>query len=586
MDIKRKQKQEDWLDNSSLQDIADSIDREIEKIKYKYVDDDYTQSHQAGDGVLDLINSLKEKPEVGVPLFGPLINSVTRGARLRKFYLRSAPTGCGKALPNDSLVPTPDGWKKVKDVQVGSFLFDRLGNPTRVIGKFPQPKPLDSYKIETRDGRIVYSSLDHLWTYYEGKTKRTETLEKLIQRLNNPKRTQPISFPTNGPVEFKENKDLISPFVAGRAIAKILTYRNRYKSFEQSSVVRKVYTLEPIEQRFVSEYPSMDQVPYIPDEYINCSRKQRLEFLKGMQMGFGGREDAFLIPYVSDNLEHSLRRMAWSLGMDVEVCGRYFSGKRVSTVRFVKQDSSYLEVLRVTKTGRQEEMTCFRVDNAESLFLMEDFLVTHNTRSLIADACNFACNKIYDDNFGWIKNGVSQPTLFIATEQDKSEVQTMMLAFLSNVNEEHILNGKYLPDEEERVIQAGQILMESPLWVEYLPDFSLQDVENKIKKNVREHNVAYVLFDYVHVSMKILEEITKRSGGVRLREDNVLFMLATRLKDLANQYGIFILSATQLNAQYVDSETPDQNLLRGTECALIHLIRFANGVLYRANGKT
>lgn len=65
--------------------------------------------------------------------------------------------------------------------------------------------------------------------------------------------------------------------------------------------------------------------------------------------------------------------------------------------------------------------------------------------------------------------------------------------------------------------------------------------------------------------MKILEEITKRSGGVRLREDNILFMISIRLKDLCNQYGIFIMSATQLNADYVESETPDQNLLRGAK---------------------
>lgn len=45
-------------------------------------------------------------------------------------------------------------------------------------------------------------------------------------------------------------------------------------------------------------------------------------------------------------------------------------------------------------------------------------------------------------------------------------------------------------------------------------------------------------------SMKILEEVTRRSGGVKLREDNVLFMLSNRLKDLCNKYGIFILTAT------------------------------------------
>ena len=42
-------------------------------------------------------------------------------------------------------------------------------------------------------------------------------------------------------------------------------------------------------------------------------------------------------------------------------------------------------------------------------------------------------------------------------------------------------------------------------------------------------------------------------------------MLSTRLKDICNQYGVFIMSATQLNGDYVQSETPDQNLLRGAK---------------------
>lgn len=65
--------------------------------------------------------------------------------------------------------------------------------------------------------------------------------------------------------------------------------------------------------------------------------------------------------------------------------------------------------------------------------------------------------------------------------------------------------------------------------------------------------------------MKILEEITRRSGGIKLREDNILFMLSNRLKDICNREGIFIMSATQLNGDYQTSETPDQNLLRGAK---------------------
>ena len=187
------------------------------------------------------------------------------------------------------------------------------------------------------------------------------------------------------------------------------------------------------------------------------------------------------------------------------------------------------------------------------------------TRTLIADCCNIGCNRIYDEAFGWIRNGTAEPVLYITTEQELTEVQTMMLAFLSNVNEEHILNGRYEGDERDRILEAAKLLRESPIFIEVLPDFSLQDVENKIKKNIRDHDVRYVMFDYIHTSLKILEEISRKSGGVKLREDSILFMLSIRLKDLCNKYGIFILSATQLNGDYVASETPDQNLLRGAK---------------------
>jgi replicative DNA helicase len=284
LDIKKKQEQEDWLDNIELQKIADIIDERIERVRITYADNGAGEATQAGEGVLDLLESLKENPEVGYPLFGAYVNSIFRGARLGKFYLRSAATGVGK------------------------------------------------------------------------------------------------------------------------------------------------------------------------------------------------------------------------------------------------------------------------------------------TRSMIADACTIACDKRYDSKEEkWIDIGKGQPTAFIATEQDLSEVQTMMIAFLADVNEEHILNGDYYAGEWERVTRAAKILKDSPLYVEQLPDFSLQDIENTIKRNIREHGILYVFLDYIHTSMKILEEITRRSGGVRLREDNILFMMAIRLKDICVQYDVFIMSATQLNGDYTDTDNYDQNLLRGAK---------------------
>ena len=63
--------------------------------------------------------------------------------------------------------------------------------------------------------------------------------------------------------------------------------------------------------------------------------------------------------------------------------------------------------------------------------------------------------------------------------------------------------------------------------------------------------------------MKILSEISSKAGIKGLREDNILFMIGVRLKDLCVQYGIFIMSATQLNGNYTNADIYDQNLLRG-----------------------
>lgn len=188
------------------------------------------------------------------------------------------------------------------------------------------------------------------------------------------------------------------------------------------------------------------------------------------------------------------------------------------------------------------------------------------TRSMIADACSFACDRLFDKQTNsWVQNGQKEPTLFITTEQEVSEIQTMLLAFVSYVDEEHILTGRYENGEKERVVEAGKIIADSPLYIQELPDFSLQDIENTIKYSVRELNIRYVCYDYLHTSMKILSEISSKAGVKGLREDNILFMIGVKLKDLANEYGIFIETATQLSGQFQQAEVLDQNFLRGAK---------------------
>lgn len=188
------------------------------------------------------------------------------------------------------------------------------------------------------------------------------------------------------------------------------------------------------------------------------------------------------------------------------------------------------------------------------------------TRSMIADSCFIACDTIYDSKTSsWINNGTKESVIFITTEQEIDEIQTMMIAFISDVDEEHLINGEYYAGEWERVIKAAEILKESQLHIKKLPNFSLQDIENCIKYGIREYKANYIFLDYLHSSMKILGEISSKTGVKGLREDNILFMISIRLKDLCNEYGVFIMTATQLNSDYRTAQQYDQNLLRGAK---------------------
>lgn len=208
--------------------------------------------------------------------------------------------------------------------------------------------------------------------------------------------------------------------------------------------------------------------------------------------------------------------------------------------------------------------TIYRGARLKKFYLCSAPTGAGKTRKMVADACMFSMDEIFEDN-KWQHMGSKQPTLVITTELEPEEVQTMIVAFVANVTEGHILNADFKGGEEARIDYAVQQIEKAPLWIEQLSDFSLRDIENTIRRYVREHGVRYVAFDYIMTSMKILEEITKRSGGVKLREDQILLMMSIRLKDLCNELGIFIESATQISGEWEDKADANQQLLRGSK---------------------
>lgn len=172
------------------------------------------------------------------------------------------------------------------------------------------------------------------------------------------------------------------------------------------------------------------------------------------------------------------------------------------------------------------------------------------TRSMLADACYMACNRIYDTTCSaWIDKG-AQPVLFISTELDVEELTTMALAFLTGYNEELILHDR-IPHSDPILQEAVRVLKAAPLYLEMLPDYTIKDVENTIKRNIRVNHIKLCFFDYINSSLGLFSEITGKTHGMAMREDMILSLLSTRLKEIANNFNIFIMSSTQTNANFL-----------------------------------
>src|SRR5574344_359240 len=76
-----------------------------------------------------------------------------------------AATGAGKCLPLDTDILTPNGFVKMRDIHVGSVVYDENGEKTNVIAEFPQDELKQEYKITFNDGSYVICCKDHLWKY-------------------------------------------------------------------------------------------------------------------------------------------------------------------------------------------------------------------------------------------------------------------------------------------------------------------------------------------------------------------------------------------------------------------------------------
>ena len=210
--------------------------------------------------------------------------------------------------------------------------------------------------------------------------------------------------------------------------------------------------------------------------------------------------------------------------------------------------------------------TVVRGARQKKYYLISGSTGSGKSRQMIGHACTIAFPERFDTKKNkWIVTGKGEKVLFFGTEMEKDETQTMILAHISGINEDKILNNYYEnPEEKQRIYDAIKVMQhyqDNFIFVR-VGDPSIGQVKSLIRKEVLKYNIKYVFYDYIFSSPGLLTEYK----NLNLREDVILTLLSTALKDLANELNIFIMSGTQLNGNWQDFKgLRNQNLIRGSK---------------------
>lgn len=164
-------------------------------------------------------------------------------------------------------------------------------------------------------------------------------------------------------------------------------------------------------------------------------------------------------------------------------------------------------------------------------------------------------------------DGFDNPCLIMQTELTRTENQSLVLSYVSGVDEGIIRTGKYDSKHQENVVdKAIEYIKQSPLYFDIITDFSITDILNTIKRYHRWYGCKYFFFDYLQLSQAIVAEMMAEARGMRSREDIVMLFAITELKNLVNELGIYLYTSTQLNNSYKDAGTfVDQSALRSAK---------------------
>lgn len=339
-------------------------------------------------------------------------------------------TGLGKGHTLDTDVPTPDGWRRWGDLEVGDRVFGRSGDPVRVTDIFDRGV-LPAYRVTFSDESSVVVDGDHLWTvrdsgqsYRPWITATTAEIAKVDLKLTRGWR---FHIPMAGQVRHDAAVLPLGAYTVGALIANggmthsgtILTTpdaRVADRVRADGLIVNKANDADPtICDRYhvngVTKVTSAlgmrvhSKLKRIPAAYLTAEVDDRIALLHGLMDGDGAKRDRSrrsVAYYTSSRgLADDVSELVASLGgtgivktydrgeKGVEYAVRILLPSAVPAFSPGRKGDNGVESVRNLQPKRaiasiepigDREIRCITVDAPDRLYLItRQHIVTHNT---------------------------------------------------------------------------------------------------------------------------------------------------------------------------------------------------------------
>ena len=294
------------------------IHAELENSFYKKGKDIDISKYQIGGkfecikdhNVLDLENGIypeylisRVSPDGKLRLAGQIDLLVKKG---NKFII-----GDWKGLPLDTEIPTLDGWSTIADLQEGDIIFDKDGNPTKILHK-SEIHHNPCYKITFDNGDTIVADHEHRWEIsfstaknskyhgeYRTQVMTTEEIANYLENLPEKRTSYDIPKIVNPRPLNLENKELpIDPYVLGcwlgdgsKQCGAITNETNNvlgeiqrrgYNLGDDISAEDKTSTYTILGIYGKLKELNLINNKHIPDIYQRASYEQRLDLLRGL----------------------------------------------------------------------------------------------------------------------------------------------------------------------------------------------------------------------------------------------------------------------------------------------------------------